>query len=71
LSNDLEPAYDGIWFDGNKGNWAYIGEFQKEQIIEHMRYCYQNRPYNKEGVLTGKNYTWANSAKELLNVVSA
>lgn len=68
--DDVEPAYDGIWFDGNKGNWAYIGEAQKEQIIEHMRYCYKNRPYNNEGITTGRSFTWTNSAKKLLEVIS-
>jgi hypothetical protein len=67
--DDLEPAYDGIWFDGNKGSWAYIGESQKEQIIEHMRYCYKNRPYNNEGVATGRSFTWENSAKKLLEII--
>ncbi len=67
--DDLEPAYDGIWFDGNKGNWAYIGESQKEQIIEHMRYCYKNRPYNNEGIATGRSFTWENSAKKLLEII--
>lgn len=67
--DDVEPAYDGIWFDGNKGNWAYIGESQKEQIIEHMRYCYKNRPQNAVGIETGKKFTWANSAKELINIL--
>jgi len=67
--DDVEPAYDGIWFDGNKGNWAYIGESQKEQIIEHMRYCYKNRPYNNEGIATGRSFTWENSAKKLLEII--
>ncbi len=68
--DDTEPAFDGIWFDGNKGNWAYIGESQKEQIIEHMRLCYKNRPQNKSGIETGNKYTWQNSVKELINVIS-
>lgn len=67
--DDVEPAFDGIWFDGNKGNWAYIGESQKEQIIEHMRYCYTNRPTNPEGIKTGRNYTWKNSAKILESIL--
>lgn len=66
---DLEPANDGIWFHG-QGNWAYIGEAQKEQTIEHMRYCYKNRICNKAGVLSGRQYTWTNSADGILNVIS-
>lgn len=67
--DDVEPAFDGIWFDGNKGNWAYIGEYQKEQIIEHMRYCYNNRPQNTAGIETGRTYTWKNSAKILESIL--
>ncbi len=66
---DVEPAFDGIWFHGTRGNWAYIGESQKEQIIEHMRYCYKNRPYNNEGIATGRSFTWENSAKKLLEII--
>jgi glycosyltransferase involved in cell wall biosynthesis len=66
----VEPAVDGIWFHGDKGNWAYIGESEKEQIIEHMRYCYNNRPTNPNGVETAQKFTWVSAGKELLNVVT-
>lgn len=60
--DQIEPAYDGKAFR-NQGNWAKIGEKQKDQIIEYMRYLYQNRiSTNKNGILTAEKYSWTNSA---------
>ncbi len=61
----LEDAYDGRWFL-NQGKWAEMGENQIEQCVEHMRYCYEKRPSNEEGVKTGKKFSWENSAKMIL-----
>jgi len=64
----VEPAFDGKWFF-RQGNWAAIEDNQKEQFIEHMRYVYENRPHNQEGINTGKIFTWKNSVKCLLKFV--
>ena len=64
----LEPALDGIWFHG-QGNWAFLGEKQKRQIIEYMQDCYENRPDNKLGVETAKRFSWDNSTEGWLNVI--
>lgn len=68
--NDKEKAYDGKAFMG-QGNWAKIDQEQKDQIIEYMRYCYNNRiSTNPGGVVTAQKYSWSNSAKTLLRCIS-
>lgn len=64
--DSVEPAIDGIWFDGF-GKWAKIGAKQIEQTIEHMRYCYKNRiRTNPNGLETSHRFTWENSANSIL-----
>jgi glycosyltransferase involved in cell wall biosynthesis len=61
--DELEPAVDGIWFDGS-GKWAKLGVKQMEQIVEHMRYVYKNNiRSNKAGLDTAAALTWANTSK--------
>lgn len=68
--NALEPAFDGKAFQ-NQGNWAKIGQNQKDQAIEHMRYCYNNRIRdNIEGVKTAKTFSWKNSAEKIMGYIS-
>lgn len=67
----VEPAYDnmgGMWFHG-QGNWAELDFEQEEQMIEHMRYCYNNRPANNAGIDTAKEFSWSKSAEKLLELV--
>lgn len=54
----LEPANDDIWFRGD-GNWAYFGEDQLDQLVEHMRYVYSNNIRNNQnGLQTALSLTW-------------
>jgi glycosyltransferase involved in cell wall biosynthesis len=66
---DKEMAYDGIWFKG-EGEWGKIGNEQKDQMIEHMRHLYKNRPKNPEGIKTGKYYTWERTGKIILETIN-
>lgn len=66
----IEKAIDGKAFQG-QGNWAKIGEKQKDQIIYYMRYCYQNRiTDNPEGIKTANKFSWNNSAKTIMGYIS-
>lgn len=67
-TDPLEEAYDGKWFHG-QGHWMAFDYEQEEQLIEHMRYCYKNRPENAAGMETAKQFSWANSAKKLLTLL--
>lgn len=65
----LESAYDGKWFWGN-GNWANIGQKQKDQAIEYMRYVFTNKIRNNpNGIKTGQKYSWKNSVDCLLKCI--
>jgi glycosyltransferase involved in cell wall biosynthesis len=60
--DETEKAFDGKAFNG-QGNWAKIGEKQKDQTIEYMKYVYSNNiKTNPEGVNTAKKLSWDNSA---------
>lgn len=63
--DNLEPAFDGVWFRGI-GNWAAIRENQIEQCINHMRSCYlNNKRENDAGVQTAHKFSWENTANIL------
>jgi len=67
--DEKEKAYDGKAFIG-QGNWAKIGTKQKDQIVENMRYCFNNNiKTNNQGILTAKKYSWLNSAQTLLRCI--
>jgi glycosyltransferase involved in cell wall biosynthesis len=69
--SEREKAYDGVFFDGSKGEWAKFGNFEKETLIDHMRFNHFLKPasqkQNEQGIITASKFTWENSAKELLN----
>jgi len=65
---ETEKAFDGKWFFG-QGEWASLDFDQEEQIIEHMRHCYRERPSNPTGIETAKRFSWENTAKRLLGVI--
>lgn len=72
--DSLEVASDGKWFKSNVGNWAHIGENQIDQTIQHMREVHklkQNNELqvNEDGIKTSQNFTWENTAKEILKNV--
>lgn len=65
--NEIEEAYDGIWFHG-QGNWMKFGDDEVEQLIDKMRYVYKKGPtYVKDNVLeTARKYSWNNTAKHIV-----
>lgn len=71
--DETELAYDGVWFHGDVGNWAKFEEPQKEQLISHMKYVYNNRDDlsdNLGGIETTKKFSWKNTAEILAKVIS-
>jgi glycosyltransferase involved in cell wall biosynthesis len=67
--DELEPAFDGKWFHGF-GEWAKIGDKQKKQAIEYMRYVYENKiTQNITGIETGQKYTWKNSCEKIIQCI--
>lgn len=71
--NKSEIAYDGKWFHG-QGNWAYIDDNAKAIAIKYMRQIHhlnQNEGLllNDAGIKTAQNFSWANTARKILNVI--
>jgi glycosyltransferase involved in cell wall biosynthesis len=66
---ELEKAYDGKWFHGT-GNWAKIGEKEKDQAVEYMRYVYKNKiRTNATGLKTAQNLSWNKVAKDMIRCI--
>lgn len=67
--DEKEDAYDGKWFHGF-GKWAKIGQNQKDQAIEYMRYVYKNNIRNNpKGIETGQKFSWNNTVKTLIQCI--
>jgi len=70
-TSETELAYDGKWFFNN-GNWAKLGEEQIEQAAKEMRCHFENKTrYCGNGVETAKQFSWRNSAEQLLKILAA
>jgi hypothetical protein len=67
--NEVEEAYDGIWFHG-QGSWAALNNEVKEQTINHMRKVCGKSIYNSNGVVTAQHHSWENTANRLLNGIN-
>lgn len=72
--NNLETAFDGIFFDGKCGFWAELSDNQKEQTIEYMRLVHKKKQskqlgINFNGIQTATNFSWHNSARKILDAI--
>jgi glycosyltransferase involved in cell wall biosynthesis len=66
---ETESAHDGKWFNG-EGNWAKIEESHKDQMIDYMRYMYNNKiMLNPNGIETAKKFSWSNTAKCIADLI--
>ena len=70
--DNLETAYDEVFFSGKIGLWAEISDVQKEQIVSHMRSVHQIKqqnglPINYAGVKTAEKFSWENSVREMID----
>ncbi len=71
----LEPAYDGVFFNGQHGEWAEMGEAQIEQLVEHMRAVHREKQAgelerNDVGILTADWLSWDHTVSEILGSLS-
>jgi glycosyltransferase involved in cell wall biosynthesis len=70
--DNLETAFDGVFFDGKCGFWAELSDNQKEETISHMRLVHKKKQngelnINVDGIQTAEKFSWQNSAKGILN----
>ncbi len=69
-----EVANDGVFFRGDIGDWAHIGQKQIKEFSDHMRHVYELKQKNmlqgnSHGITTAKKFNWNYSAqKVILNV---
>lgn len=73
-SDELEPAYDGIWFHG-QGNWLVINDKVKEGIADYMVSTHRAKSFghditNRGGIKTAEIFSWRNSAKKLVEAIT-
>jgi glycosyltransferase involved in cell wall biosynthesis len=69
--NEQEEAFDGVFFDGSKGNWGKITDSVKNQLSEALREVYKKgKEMNIAGVNTAKKFTWENSANQIISHLS-
>jgi glycosyltransferase involved in cell wall biosynthesis len=70
--DNLETAFDGLFFDGKCGLWAEFADNQLDQLIEHMKEIHRKKQDNDlyanlSGIETSKQLSWKKSAEELVN----
>lgn len=69
-----EKAFDGTWFTSGIGNWMEFDKEEEEMVISYMREVYQQKQagsnlFNFAGVETAQQFTWRNTAEQLLGVL--
>lgn len=72
--HELEPAYDGCWFDGF-GRWAKLGDSQLRQAVSHVRAVHQLKQAGRLAVnLAGQHsmrpFTWQAFAERIVAALS-
>ena len=72
--DSTEDAFDGKWFKG-QGKWAKIDNEQVLDISNHMKNVYEQKRAgkdltNKEGINTAKEFSWENTAREIVSSLS-
>lgn len=71
--NELEQAFDGLWNFG-QGYWGRLGDKQKQQIIEHMRFIHNKKQnntltQNTSGIQTSKEFSWDATADKIIQAI--
>ena len=73
--DEMEPAYDGIFFKPdmpiNQGNWAKLGKNQEEECIDYMRQVHQLNINDELGVAKDnlraiKDFTWKKCTQHII-----
>jgi len=72
--DNLEPADDGIWFNGSMGDWAKIEHKQISEFAKYMKHIYDLKQNNQlqintAGINTSKKFSWDSLAKRITSNV--
>ena len=70
----LEPAQDGVFFDGSIGEWASLEGEPFDEGVDHMRAFYQewqsnHNIVNEHGLQTAQELSLSNTATQLEEVI--
>ena len=73
--HEKEDAVDNRWFFG-QGQWAKIGDKEIKQTTLYMSAIHRAKQrgdlfVNDECVKTAEKFSWDNTAKEIINAISA
>tara|TARA_Y100000592_G_scaffold68700_1_gene106743 strand:- start:5508 stop:6572 length:1065 start_codon:yes stop_codon:yes gene_type:complete len=73
--DNMETAFDGVFFDGKKGMWAELAKDQKDVIIEYMRDVNKLKQSNQlginsNGIETAKKFNWKNTSDKILEYIN-
>ena len=71
MNSGYENAIDKKFFDGSF-DWRKISQDEIDQTVEHLRSIHKKHQsgeleINNAGIETSKNFTWANTAKTIVN----
>lgn len=67
---DREVAIDGVFFDGNRGNWGKHTKQTINDLAECIRIAYKRgKEINKNGIETAKKFSWDNSAGQIVSAL--
>jgi glycosyltransferase involved in cell wall biosynthesis len=72
---NLETAFDGVFFDGKKGLWAELSCDQENVVIEYMRDVHRLKQggqlmVNNNGIETANKFSWKNTVDKLLEAIN-
>lgn len=72
--NNIEPAYDGIWFH-NQGNWGKIDDHTISELARYMKMIHEAKQsgtldLNQSGINTAKDFSWQNTAETIIGYLS-
>ena len=72
--SELEIANDGVYFNGF-GEWAHFSDSIIDEMAQRMRNMYDRQQkskdiFNYSGIETAKRFSWYNTGKEIVNVLS-
>lgn len=70
-----EVAYDGVFFNGQVGEWAAFDNDEIDQLVEYMRAAHlltqsEYEIINIFGIETAKKFSWENATKKLVEAIA-
>lgn len=71
--DEMDWAFDGVFFDGKVGKWYTIGEKQRTQFKSHLRTIYNhivNGDVNHDARRRAEEFSWQESARKLVTCLS-